>query len=382
MTTMTWGAKMVLRLRFLLILALAIGAASQVSLEASDQSDALSAAAPLKMSRTSPFSEDPHLAWRPPVVCNGDGDVFVVPVPSADPRDLKNPPAQARYTKKPSDILRVSPDGKTRLIKPATIPAFAKSGAVVVTDSIAVDPAGSLFVVSKVTRGESVNQYIVSFDSDGKYISHQEVDGDQIIIKRLEALGAGEFLLFGVRLGFGVPPQPRIAIMDARDASLRDLPAPADTEKEEDESPPAVEDQKRQEGESRAERHKSLTVSDQMVRGGDGRIYFVPQGKQSVHVIEKTGERRVAFKLASMPRSGRLRLSDLKAAGTRLVAVYYEPLPEDRANFWMDVYDVNLGERVALYGPASAPPICYQQSTTGAEQFTLMRGAVLVTVSP
>lgn len=118
------------RHRFVSSLALALAAVGHLALEASDQSDALSAATPLRTSRTAPFAQDQWLSWKPPVICDGDGNVFLVPVPRADPRDLKLAPAPLRYTKKPSDILRVRADGKkTTLIKPAAIPAFTKAGA-------------------------------------------------------------------------------------------------------------------------------------------------------------------------------------------------------------------------------------------------------------
>lgn len=117
------------------------------------------------------FSKDQWFAWRNPVTCDADGNLFLVVVPPADPRDLKTPPSAARFTRTANDILRVSADGKTTtLIKPDAVPAFAEADAVH-TGPLAVDSSGSLYAVVLVTRGETGKQYLVSFDSKGQYSS-------------------------------------------------------------------------------------------------------------------------------------------------------------------------------------------------------------------
>jgi hypothetical protein len=332
----------------------------------------------LRTSKSVAFGGEQTLAWRPPVVCDGDGNVFLVPVPTVDPRDLNGPPAQARYTKKPCDILRVSADGKeTTLIKPDAVPAFANAD-LVTTTSIALDARGSLHALVSVTREESRNQYIVSFDSLGQHISHRRIDLDEILVHRFEVLGSGEFLLTGLRLGAG----PRVAVMAGEGDSLRDLSVFEDDKSETAPAAMQNEDQARPPVASPAQRPAPPPASlpDRLARSGDGRFYLVPRGEdsKSVHAIEASGQSRFAFNLS--PMAPNLRLVDLMAAGNRLSAVYYEERPESRAFFWLAVYDITLGERLAVYGPAPAIPICYKR-TEGEDEFTLLKGANLVTVS-
>jgi hypothetical protein len=40
-----------------------------------------------------------------------------------------------------------------------------------------------------------------------------------------------------------------------------------------------------------------------------------------------------------------------------------------------------LGQRVALYGPASAIPVCFA-TKDGRDSFTLLKGTTLITMSP
>jgi hypothetical protein len=109
-------------------------------------------------------------------------------------------------------------------------------------------------------------------------------------------------------------------------------------------------------------------------------MYFVPQGSESVHVIDASGDSRAAFELD--PASPNHRLFDLKAAGGRVVVVYVEPLPEAaNAQTWLAVYDTVLGKRRAVYGPLTGSPACYR-ITDGQDEFTVLKGASLVTMSP
>jgi hypothetical protein len=300
--------------------------------------------------------------------------VFLVVVPPADPRDLKRPAAQARYTKRPY-ILRVSADGKkTSVIKHHAVPAFANADTVE-PFGLAVDPSGSLHALMLVLREEndkefeykSGKQYIVSFDSKGQYSSHLEVDQDEMVVRRFEALGSGDFLLDGMRPGY----RPRVAVMGGG-GSFSDVIV---LENNRDEAPLGA-----VENENQTSSLGALPgLPPHMARGGDGRVYFVARGRESVYAIEPSGQSRLAFKLARMPRS--CQLIGLEAAGNRVVASYYEERPKHGAWFWMAVYDTVLGERLAVYGPADAHPVCYR-CTDGQDQFTLLRGTTLVTMSP
>jgi hypothetical protein len=285
------------------------------------------------------FAKDQSLSWLNPALCDGDGNVFLVAVPRADPRDLKRAPAPPRYTKKPSSILRVSADGrKTTLITLDAVPGIADA-ATVATGALSVDPSGSLHAAVRITRAEGGNQYIVSFDGKGRYLSHVEVDPDEIFIHRFEVLGSGEFLLLGMRLGVG----PRATVMTAGGGSFRDLTFSTNLEDEQTAAAPA---------------HSAASrFSSHLARGGDGRIYSVPPGQDSVNVIEASGESRVELKLTPVPPSWRF--VDLMAGGNQIVAVYFEEATEESGRFWLAVYDVHLGERVAVYETAAGIPVCY-----------------------
>jgi len=109
-------------------------------------------------------------------------------------------------------------------------------------------------------------------------------------------------------------------------------------------------------------------------RGGDGQIYFVPQGQESIHAVAPSGLSKHAFRLARVPRNWRL--LDLKAAGPRrLAATYYEERPGQKSGrAWFAVYDALLGEQLAVYGPASGVPLCYEHSGR-QDLFTVLKDA-------
>ena len=118
---------------------------------------------------------------------------------------------------------------------------------------------------------------------------------------------------------------------------------------------------------------------DHVVRGGDGRIYFAPDGEDSVYVVGASGDSELAFRLA--PAARNRQLVDLKAAGPRLAAIYYEER-SGNGRSWMEVYDVAFGERVGVYGPATGWPVCYEYSGS-QDRFTFLRdGNSLVKAAP
>jgi hypothetical protein len=126
-----------------------------------------------------------------------------------------------------------------------------------------------------------------------------------------------------------------------------------------------------------------LTLPDNVVRGGDGRIYFVPASDERphVHAIAPTGLTEHVFRLDQMPRNRRL--VELKAAGRRLAATYYDDQSkENRARLWIAVYDVGLGERQSVYGPVSGMPFCYDV-VDHQDRFTILKdGKYFVKLSP
>lgn len=316
------------------------------------------ATTPLRATGTVKFSQDDWFAWLNPARCDTSGNVFVVPVPEADPRDAKNPSAPPLYPKKLGDILRISADGKKRTrFSPATVPALANADEIT-TVAMSLGPGGTLFALVWARRGEaSGGHYIVSFQETGQYRSHIEVDDDDMAVQRFEVFGSGEFLLRGVRFS----GSPRAAVMPASGGLLQDVVFLPAVDSEVAATPPKL--------------------SDHLGRGGDGRIYFVPEGEDSVHVIAPSGLSERAFRLAPVPRTWQL--MDLKAAGSRLALMYFEERPgRDSGRVSIAIYDVHFGERLAVYGPVSGVPVCYESSGL-QDQFTLLKdGRHLVRLSP
>jgi hypothetical protein len=328
--------------------------------ETAGVSSAATVATELRESHRVSFSKPGVFAWLNPARSDDDGNLLFVVVPGADARDLKNVPAPPRHVKTPSDILAVSADGKrTSVLSPRTIPAFADADEIT-TLGIAIDPSGTLLALVWVPRGEAGGRhYIVSFDKNGGYRSRLEIEPDEIAVGQFEVFGSGDFLLRGQRpYSEGV----RVVVMSAGGGDLHDVVSLSN--------------------EHVKDLAATLTFSswsDHFVRGGDGRIYFVPAGEDSVHLIEASGNSQEVFKLAPMPRNRR-RLVDLRAAGQRLAAIYFEERPQNKGRHWIAVYDVVLGERLAVYGPASGIPVRYEYSD-GQDRFTLLKdGQYLVTV--
>jgi hypothetical protein len=293
--------------------------------------------------------------WAGPVRCDEDANIFFLVVPELDPRDAKNAPAPPRYTKTPCDILGVSADAKkTTHFNPSSVTAFADADEVT-TVATALDATGTLLALVWVRRGESGNQYIVPFDKSGGHRSVLKLDPLEMIVQGFEVFGSGEFLLRGRRVS---PDGPRAAVMSGGGSTLRDVVGLPIEALDDPTQPPGL---------------------DHMVRGGDGRIYFAAHGEESVYAVGPSGDSELALRL--VPAARNRRLVDLKAAGPRLAAIYYEER-SGGGRSWMEVYDIALGERVGVYGPATGWPVCYEYSGS-QDRFTFLRdGNSVVQAAP
>jgi hypothetical protein len=312
----------------------------------------------LRETHTVTFSWDDWFGWVNPARCDGDGNVFFVPMHRADRSDAKKS-AAAPAPPVPSEILRVSAEGKSTLIRPARAPvlAFADEVTAVHTLRTAVDPGGTLFALVWAARGnEDGRQSIVSFDETGRYRSLVRVDVNEIVASEFEVFGSGEFLVWGQRPWGG----PRVAVMPPAGGRLRDVAFV-----------PGIES---------AKAAAQAKLPSHVARAGDGRIYFVPEGEESIHVVGPSGRSERAFRLARVPPNWRL--ADLEAAGPHLAAVYSEKQNDDRGIAWITVYDARDSVRRAVYGPVAGMPVCYDRSGD-EDHFTVLRdGKFLVRLSP
>jgi len=209
-------------------------------------------------------------------------------------------------------------------------------------------------------------QYILSFDKKGKCRSKVEVDDRQILVRRFEVFGSGDYLLIGHPNDL---EQVRIAVLDASGGNLREVPGwsgfPAGLAGDMNEE-------------------TSTTPSDYIVRGSDGRIYIAEQDPRLAYVpvvaFEPSGISGEAFRLRSMPRHQQLR--GLEAAGGRVAAVFSEASPDGNGErWWITVFDSTLGEMQARYGPVPAKPVCYHREGS-EERFTFVIRGNLVTMAP
>lgn len=334
--------------------------------------------APLRILSTANISQGDYLAWHEPALCDDQQNVYFLVVPHLGPRDMQGGTNAAAGVLSPSNVLRISADGKTRTtFNPASSSKFA-SAKELATHAIALDKNGTLFMLIWVRwgdrggPGEKSGQYIVSFDEKGKYQSHQEVDWQEMLVHQLEAFGSGEFLLRGQRAD---PPEPRLAILSAAGLTLRDVVGWSNDLLEE----PS---------------HTSTLRFDSMVRGDDGRIYVTQQAakqhEEVVYALRSSGEIQEVFKLRPMPRDAQL--LGLKTAGDRFAAAYLEAEQQSEASpgamsgrWWIAVYSNVAGggeSQTTVYGPAPGSPLCYQHSESG-DRFTFLTGGnKLVTMSP
>jgi hypothetical protein len=119
-------------------------------------------------------------------------------------------------------------------------------------------------------------------------------------------------------------------------------------------------------------------ISDRFARGGDGRIYFVPDDSSSVYAVTPAGTSEEVFRLSDVPRQWRI--FDLKAAGNRLAVTYREETGADHARYWVAIHDPRFGERLALYGPSPGAPLCYEFSGQ-QDRLTVFQSGYLVTLT-
>jgi hypothetical protein len=222
------------------------------------------------------------------------------------------------------------------------------------------------------SSGEERNgQYIVCFDKDGEYRSEAEVDWRELEVTQFEAFGSGRFLLRGRRVTNA--GEMRLAVFSANGQTLVDV---VDWSEHSSEGPELKERPAR----------RRMASFDQMVRGGDGRIYVTQPGEQPdenvVYAINTSGEAEKVCTLRRLP--GGPSFVGLKAAAARLAAVYVEG-GGGTERFWIAIYDSVAGDGggtspLAVYGPAPGVPISYQQVESG-DRFTFLKEGHFVTMS-
>jgi hypothetical protein len=298
------------------------------------------------------------------------GNAYLLVVPVLRPTDAPRDVPRLR------DVLRISGDGKKRsTLSPMKSSKFANA-TTVTTRAIALDPEGALSMLTWArwpdsSSGEEKNgQYIVSFDKDGEYRSEAEVDWRELGVTQFEAFGSGRFLLRGRRVTNA--DEMRLAVFSANGQTLVDVVDWSDSSG----APEPKEHPAR----------RRMASFDQMVRGGDGRIYVTQPAElpdeNVVYAINTSGETE---KVCTLPRLlGGPSFVGLKAAADRLAAVYVEG-GSGTERFWIAIYDsvaANSGgtSPLAVYGPAPGVPISYQHEESG-DRFTFLKEGHFVTMS-
>ena len=311
------------------------------------------------------MSPDGYFAWAGPALCDRRENVYFIVAPpwptGADGKTVGAAPAQR-------DVVRVSADGKKRTsFNPSANPKFANATELT-TIAAALDKHGALFTLiwarwqGDRTHAEKSGQFIVSFNQDGKYKSHLELDAEQILVDQFEVFGSGDFLLRGRRS----TPDPRLAILGATGQTLQDV--------------------RRWSGKFlEAPSQEIMPHFDHMVRGGDGRIYITQEDPgedgEIVYAISPSGDAERLFKLPRMQKDPRL--MGWRASGDRFAATYHQGGGRS-GRWWVAVYG-NAGDesevQTTLYGPTPGPPICYEYIGS-KDRFTFLKdGAKLVTMS-
>ena len=305
--------------------------------------------------------------WVGQAVCDENGDSYFL---------VARPITSGSNQVGPRAVLRMSADGTKRFsFTPAAVPELARAHDLqTVGFALNPDPDGGLFLLVWAETGGQGRQYILAFDKNGEYRSHVKVDSREILAERFEAFGSGKFLLHG---RWPDRPEPRLAVLSAAGGEVKDVVGWSGKYKPLEDPSPA---------------NAGSARFDQVVRGGDGRIYLAQldarQGEDVVYAFRPSGEGGEAFTLRPMPKAPLL--LGWKAAGRRFAAAYQsaEPQPaastnEHRGSFWIAVYDngaVGGDLQPTVYGPAPGPPICYRHEGSG-DRFTFLQNGKLVTMS-
>ena len=303
-------------------------------------------------------------AFLMPASCDTDGGVFLVPYPAADKRDVRNAPAEPAHRRTPRTVVRVAADGKkTTRFELVGIAADPKSDEMSVA-ATSVDGRGRLYALVRTRRADQWSQFVVDFDATGQPKSKTEVDFGEIQIDRFAVFGSGDLLLLGYRQQ---PRGPRIAVMPGTGGALRDVLGLPHTLTED----PTLEVSDRQ----------PPPVISRAETGSDGRAYFVRAAtKPVVYAVTDQGDMTEVLELAATPRDASL--TDFKVSGQRLAAIYFkERSGEEGPRWWVNTYDLVLGEQVASCGPLAKAVLCYW-SMDSQDRFTLFGGDSLLQVSP
>jgi hypothetical protein len=270
----------------------------------------------------------------------------------------------------PREVLRVSADGKkTTVFDPARDQKLAGAKRVT-TSGIALDARGSPFLLARAEferadgQPTDVRYYIVSFNDKGEPRSETKIDEQEIHVTQFEVFGTGQYLLRGFD---GHSSKPRMVVLTGESA-LADvvLWREAPNERPHAAQPPPE--------------------FNQMARGGDGRIYVtIPDNEKNktvVYAVDATGDLEQVSELQTLP--GRPQLQGLLSASSRFAASYSESGGKggDTTRWWIAVYDVQNGDLQSLYGPVTAPPLCFARTGSEDRFIFLVDGKKLVIMAP
>ena len=247
-----------------------------------------------------------YFAWAGPAVCDENGNAYFLVVPPITP---------GHKPKEPRAVLRISADGKKRFsFIPAPVSEFA-SAHELQTLSFALDPDGGLFMLVWHEMGGQSGQYIVSFDKNGEYRSHFEVDSREILVQQLEVFGSGQFLAARASAG---PASPGSRSFPRNGGELKDVvgwsrPAQAlgGTVACESRHRPGS-------ARSRGAAMAGSTLPSSM----PGRV------RMSSTPFDPRVKAEEVFTLRPMPKAAQL--LGWKAAGDRFAAAYFRPTPTRR----------------------------------------------------
>lgn len=263
-------------------------------------------------------------------VCDRDANVFLMPSSGAgDP---------------PRRILRISSDGKQATwLDLGLLPGYEEE----IFYSMVAGPDGHLYALTLGPKG----QRILEFSERGKLEAVTPFDRKQIYVKRIAVFDADAFLVEGVS-----GEQPAIAVFSRSGEVVKRVSLDRT--------------------DSKAQPTEGRFGADlgHMVSAGDGNIYVVkwtPRKGMAIG-ISRSGE--IVTRIALTPPDGAQTLTSVKAFKNRMVVEYTRTDASGEFGWWMSVYDLSSGQKVADYVPPNAGGglLCYTSSEVAGDVFTLL----------